>query len=88
MKMVLYSIYDSLAQESSPVFESKNNSTAIRACLEVFRGPDHPSVEGYQLQILGEVEHDDGVKINLFDTVISINLEREFTAEPLGVENV
>lgn len=65
MLMFLYSIFDKVAQEGGPVFESKNDLTAARA----FRMsvPPNSNPNEFSLLCIGTVSHDP-VKLTAFET--------------------
>lgn len=65
MLMFIYTIYDKIAQESGPIFESKNDLTAARA----FHGTIPPTTNKSEFSLLcvGSVSHEP-VKIIAFET--------------------
>lgn len=67
MLMFLYTILDRVAEDTAPVFESKNDATALRAVSKMFSDPDvteNPS--DFDVLCVGEVEHEP-FKITTFD---------------------
>lgn len=72
MKTYLYTVYDRVAEEGGPVFQSKNEGTAIRAYKQLLQGSPAPAHE-YSLVCLGEYENDPA-KIVAYDTPYTVQL--------------
>lgn len=51
--MKLYVIYDKAAQQSSPVFEAKNDAVAAREFRKVLQNLKDPAVPDYRLYCIG-----------------------------------
>lgn len=59
MLMYLYTILDRVANDTAPVFESKNDSTALRSVAQMFENPDVPeNPSDYDVLCVGIVEHE------------------------------
>lgn len=58
MKMKIYCVYDRVGEESMPIFESRNDGTAMRAYQKgIINANDIPDGE-LMLLCLGEIDHD------------------------------
>lgn len=56
--MNIYVVYDKVAQESGPIFESKNDGTAIRSFRRLLAEVPKELHEEYQLLCIGSVFRD------------------------------
>ena len=80
MLMFLYVIYDKIAQEAGPVFESKNDLTAARGFRLGIPANANPSE--FSLLCIGSISHDP-VKITGFETPREVVVN---DAESLSIE--
>lgn len=55
--MNLYVIHDLLAEESGPIFESKNDATALRQFKRVFEDRPDSDRSSFKLLRLGTIDH-------------------------------
>lgn len=55
--MNLYVIYDMLAEESGPIYESKNDATALRQFKRVFEQRPDSEMSSFKLLRLGTIDH-------------------------------
>lgn len=70
----VYTIYDSVAQECGPLFESINDGVAVRHMVQAMRNVENPAE--YQLYHVGEVSRENGsvVLLPCSNRVISFTL--------------
>lgn len=59
MVMSLYCLRDRVACDTAPVFESKNDGTALRAVMSLFKEPGAPPATDMELLHVGTVSHED-----------------------------
>lgn len=71
--MNLYVIYDTAAEYSSPIFESKNDATAAREFRKVKTNDKDPARDDYELYRLGTY-HEHDMKIIPEDPPVRITL--------------
>lgn len=59
MLMFLYTVLDRVANDTAPVFESKNDATALRAVSSMFANPDvTENINDFDVLCVGSVEHE------------------------------
>ena len=56
MKVNIYTIYDVVAKECGPIFQSKNHDVAVRAFKSLISDTPNVSVSDYDLYCLGEFD--------------------------------
>lgn len=70
MKMPIYTVYDSVAQDSGPVFEARNDGIAIRYFRQLIDKENIPP-EDYVLFRLGEFDHE-AMKLEVLPSAIRV----------------
>ena len=56
MKVNIYTIYDSVAKECGPIFQSKNHDVAVRAFKSLISDTPNVNVSDFDLYYLGEFD--------------------------------
>ena len=56
MKVNIYTIYDVVAKECGPIFQSKNHDVAVRAFKSLISDTPNVNVSDYDLYCLGEFD--------------------------------
>lgn len=56
MKVNIYTIYDSVAKEAGPIFQSKNHDVAVRAFKSLISDTPNVKLSDYDLYCLGEFD--------------------------------
>ena len=56
MKVNIYTIYDVVAKECGPIFQSKNHDVAVRAFKSLISETPNVNVSDYDLYCLGEFD--------------------------------
>ena len=74
--MFLYCVRDRVAQDTASIFESKNDGTDLRSVAQLFSDPKAPDSADYELLVLGSIEHEDPVSIELYTPPRVINIPR------------
>lgn len=84
MKMNLYVVYDRVAEESMPIFESRNDGTALRAYQKgIIEKNDIPEKE-FMLLHVGTIEHDTSEVVPVYpgrEVYVNVNMETEDEGE-------
>ena len=62
----LYYIEDQLAAEFGPLYEAKNDKTAVRAFMDLLGKSISGNANDYVLYFVGTIDHDTG-QVTLFD---------------------
>ena len=75
MVMLLFVVYDTIAGESGPVFEAKNNGVALRKVDELLKAVKFRNE--FKLLCVGSIDHETNV-VTVDGTVeVDISLEEE-----------
>ena len=79
MKVNIYTIYDKVACESGPIFQSKNDTVALRCFMSLMK--DTPSVNptDYEVYCLGEFDTESRTfnPVDNYGRLVIENLEDE-----------
>lgn len=59
----VYTIYDTVAEDTGPLFEAPNDATAVRLMLHTMRNVENTA--DYKLVHIGEIERDETGKVVL-----------------------
>lgn len=89
--MYLYTVLDRVAQDTAPVFESKNDGTALRSVAQLFSDPGvNGSPDDYAVMCVAMVEHEP-FKLTPFETpriLERIRIKPEYSASNTTDEEV
>lgn len=80
MKMNMYVVYDKVAEQSMPIFESRNDGTAWRAYQKSIIEADDIPQDEMKLICIGSINHDTLV-VELEEAPREVEISFEFAEE-------
>jgi len=78
----LYVIYDKVAEESGPIFEAKNDGTALRNYNIFMQKTSPDNLADYELYCVGEIDHETNfVTGNLSNVDVKLSYTKDLEEE-------
>ena len=78
MVMTLYVVFDRVAQESMPIFETRNDGTALRMYQKAIMEADDVPDNEMMLLKLGTIDHDTNlIELEKYPVEVMVDLNKE-----------